>query len=91
MVVPLLLLSFQDALHHASRACSVTPSPESDSSVQLSEPWSVSITLAELFFAVLKSECDNRIVYSTRERARRGITRYIEHWYSHRRFHSELG
>lgn len=47
--------------------------------------------MAESFFAVLKNERVNRVVYPTRERARRDIIRYIEHWYNHRRLHSALG
>lgn len=47
--------------------------------------------LAESFFGTLKNERINRVVYPTRERARRDITRYIEHWYNHRRLHSALG
>ncbi len=47
--------------------------------------------LAESFFGALKNERVNRVVYPTRERARRDITRYIEHWYNHRRLHSALG
>ncbi|GAA1989800.1 IS3 family transposase [Nocardiopsis rhodophaea] len=47
--------------------------------------------LSESFFGVLKNERVNRVVYPTRERARRYITRYIEHWYNHRRLHSALG
>ncbi|GAB3726264.1 IS3 family transposase [Nocardiopsis oceani] len=47
--------------------------------------------LAESFFGALKNERVNRVVYPTRERAQRDITRYIEHWYNHRRLHSALG
>ena len=47
--------------------------------------------MAESFFGALKNERVNRVVYPTRERARRDITRYIEHWYNHRRLHSALG
>ncbi|WP_246062391.1 IS3 family transposase [Haloactinospora alba] len=47
--------------------------------------------MAESFFGVLKNERVNQMVYPTRERARRDITRYIEHWYNHRRLHSALG
>lgn len=47
--------------------------------------------LAESFFGVLKNERVNRMVYPTRELARRDITRYIEHWYNHRRLHSAIG
>ncbi|MFD6094895.1 IS3 family transposase [Nocardiopsis flavescens] len=47
--------------------------------------------LAESFFGALKNERVNRVVYPTRERARRDIIRHIEHWYNHRRLHSALG
>lgn len=47
--------------------------------------------LAELFFGALKNERVNRVVYPTRNQARRDIIRYIEHWYNHRRLHSALG
>ncbi|WP_246421853.1 IS3 family transposase [Nocardiopsis mwathae] len=47
--------------------------------------------LAESFFGALKNERVNRMVYPTREGARRDITCYIEHWYNHRRLHSALG
>lgn len=47
--------------------------------------------MAEAFFAALKNERVNRVVYPTRERARRDIIRYIEHWYNHRRLHSAIG
>ncbi|MGW9419770.1 IS3 family transposase [Cellulosimicrobium funkei] len=47
--------------------------------------------MAESFFGALKNERANRMVYPTRESARRDITRYIEHWYNHRRLHSALG
>lgn len=47
--------------------------------------------LAESFFGTLKNERVDRMVYPTREHARRDITRYIEHWYNHRRLHSALG
>ncbi len=47
--------------------------------------------MAESFFGALKNERVSRVVYPTRERARRDITRYIEHWYNYRRLHSALG
>ena len=47
--------------------------------------------MAESFFGTLKNERVNRVVYPTRERARRDITRYIELWYNNKRLHSALG
>lgn len=47
--------------------------------------------LAESFFGALKNERVSRVVYPTRNQARRDIIRYIEHWYNHRRLHSALG
>ncbi len=48
-------------------------------------------SMAESFFGVLKNERASRVTYPTREAARRDITRYIEHWYNHRRLHSAIG
>ena len=47
--------------------------------------------MAESFFGVLKNERVSRVVYATREAARRDITRYIEFWYNRKRLHSALG
>jgi transposase InsO family protein len=47
--------------------------------------------MAESFFGVLKNELVSRVTYSTRDEARRDITRYIELWYNQRRLHSALG
>nr|WP_246421520.1 IS3 family transposase [Nocardiopsis mwathae] len=47
--------------------------------------------LAESFFGALKNERVNRVVYPSRERARRDIIRYIEFWYNRKRLHSALG
>lgn len=47
--------------------------------------------MAESFFGALKNERVSRVTYLTREIARRDITRYIEHWYNHRRLHSAVG
>lgn len=47
--------------------------------------------MAESFFGVLKNERVNRVVYSTRESARRDIIRYIEFWYNRKRLHSAIG
>lgn len=47
--------------------------------------------MAESFFGTLKNERVSRVVYATRKRARRDITRYIELWYNRRRLHSALG
>lgn len=48
-------------------------------------------SMAESFFGTLKNERVSRVTYPTREAARRDITRYIEHWYNHRRLHSAIG
>ncbi|WP_165990358.1 integrase core domain-containing protein [Streptomyces sp. YIM 98790] len=47
--------------------------------------------MAESFFGALKNERVSQVTYPTREAARRDITRYIEHWYNHRRLHSAIG
>lgn len=47
--------------------------------------------MAESFFGTLKNERTRRTTYSTREEARRDITRYIEFWYNRRRLHSAVG
>jgi putative transposase len=47
--------------------------------------------MAESFFGALKNERVSRVTYLTREIARRDITRYIEHWYNHKRLHSAIG
>lgn len=47
--------------------------------------------MAESFFGALKNERVNRVTYSTRDQARRDITRYIEFWYNRRRLHSTVG
>jgi putative transposase len=46
--------------------------------------------MAESFFAMLKVERVNRMVYPTRKRAKEDIARYIELWYNTRRLHSGL-
>jgi len=47
--------------------------------------------MAESFFGALKNERVNRVAYSTRDEARRDVTRYIEFWYNRRRLHSSVG
>ena len=47
--------------------------------------------MAESFFGALKNERVSRLTYSTREEARRDITRYIEFWYNRKRLHSAIG
>jgi putative transposase len=48
-------------------------------------------SMAESFFATLKKERVHRMVYPTREAARKDVVRYIEFWYNTRRLHSALG
>ncbi|WP_399128586.1 integrase core domain-containing protein [Actinacidiphila sp. ITFR-21] len=47
--------------------------------------------MAESFYGDLKNERVFRVIYPTREDARRDITRYIELWYNHKRLHSAVG
>jgi transposase InsO family protein len=47
--------------------------------------------MAESFFGSLKNERVSRVSYSTREEARRDVTRYIEFWYNLKRLHSAVG
>jgi putative transposase len=47
--------------------------------------------MAESFFGALKNERVSRMTYTTREEARRDITRYIEFWYNRKRLHSAVG
>jgi len=47
--------------------------------------------LAESFFAALKNELVHRLVFPTRDKARRAITEYIEVFYNRQRIHSGLG
>lgn len=47
--------------------------------------------LAESFFGVLKNEWLNRMIFKTREKARREVVRYIEGFYNRKRLHSANG
>lgn len=47
--------------------------------------------MAESFFAALKNEWLNRMVFATKEQARREVVRYIETFYNRKRLHSGLG
>ncbi len=47
--------------------------------------------MAESFFAALKNELVYRVVFPTRDRARRAIAEYIEVFYNRQRIHSGLG
>lgn len=47
--------------------------------------------MAESFFAALKNELVYRVVFPTREKARRAIAEYIEVFYNRQRLHSGLG
>lgn len=47
--------------------------------------------LAESFFAALKNEWLNRMVFATKDQARREVVKYIEVFYNRRRLHSGLG
>nr|WP_093175850.1 IS3 family transposase [Sinosporangium album] len=47
--------------------------------------------MAESFFSVLKNEWLNRFTFSTRDKARRQVVRYIEGFHNRRRLHSGLG
>jgi putative transposase len=47
--------------------------------------------MAESFFSVLKNEWLNRFTFSTRDKARRQVVRYIEGFYNRKRLHSGLG
>lgn len=47
-------------------------------------------SMAESFFAALKNECVYRTVYSTKDKARHDIIRYIKGFYNPRRRHSAL-
>jgi putative transposase len=47
--------------------------------------------LAESFWASLKNESLNRMVFNTRDKARREVVKYVEGFYNRRRIHSGLG
>nr|WP_276615573.1 integrase core domain-containing protein [Nonomuraea basaltis] len=47
--------------------------------------------MAESFFSVLKNEWLSRFTFSTRDKARRQVVRYIEGFYNRKRLHSGLG
>ncbi|MGH3926134.1 MAG: IS3 family transposase, partial [Pseudonocardiaceae bacterium] len=47
--------------------------------------------MAESFFGALKNEWLNRMVFRTKEQARREVVKYIEGFYNRRRLHSGLG
>lgn len=47
--------------------------------------------VAESFFATLKTELIDGVIWQTREQARRAIFEYIEVWYNRERRHSSLG
>lgn len=47
--------------------------------------------MAESFFAALKNEWLDRMVFRTKDHARREVVKYIEGWYNPRRLHSGLG
>lgn len=47
--------------------------------------------LAESFFAALKNEWLDRMVFATKDQARREVVKYIEGFYNSRRLHSGLG
>ena len=47
--------------------------------------------LAESFFSALKNELVYRVVFPTRDRARRAVAEYIEVFYNRTRIHSGLG
>jgi len=47
--------------------------------------------LAESFWASLKNESLNRTVFTTRDKARKEVVKYIEGFYNRRRIHSGLG
>lgn len=47
--------------------------------------------LAESFFAALKTEWIDRMIFTTRDKARREVVKYIEGFYNRRRLHSGLG
>lgn len=47
--------------------------------------------VAESFFATLKTELIDGVIWQTREHARRAIFEYIEVWYNRERRHSSIG
>jgi putative transposase len=47
--------------------------------------------LAESFFAALKNKWLDRMVFTTKDQARREVVKYIEGFYNSRRLHSGLG
>jgi putative transposase len=47
--------------------------------------------LAESFFAALKNEWLNRMVFATKDQARREVVKYVEGFYNRKRLHSGLG
>lgn len=47
--------------------------------------------MAESFFAMLKTEWTDRMVFATRAEARRAVVSYIEGFYNRQRLHSGLG
>jgi putative transposase len=47
--------------------------------------------MAESFFAALKNEWLNRMVFATKDQARREVVKYVEGFYNRKRLHSGLG
>lgn len=47
--------------------------------------------MAESFFAALKNEWLDRMVFATKDQARREVVKYIEGFYNGKRLHSGLG
>jgi putative transposase len=47
--------------------------------------------MAESFFGALKNEWLNRMVFTTKDQARREVVKYIEGFYNRKRLHSGLG
>jgi putative transposase len=87
-----------DAIFHSDRGSNYTSYDFAKKLKELGIRQSVGRTgvcydnaMAESFFGALKNESLNRMVFTTREKARREVVKYIEVFYNRKRLHSGLG
>lgn len=86
------------AIFHSDRGCQYTSAEFAVTLASLGMRRSVGRTgvcwdnaMAESFFAALKTEWTDRMVFATRAEARRAVVSYIEGFYNRQRLHSRLG
>ncbi|MFC4117375.1 IS3 family transposase [Nonomuraea zeae] len=87
-----------EAIFHSDRGSSYTSGVLGEKLKRMGMRQSVGRTgvcwdnaMAESFFSVLKNEWLSRFTFSTRDKARRQVVRYIEGFYNRKRLHSGLG